>query len=422
LTAIVVAGLAIAAAAAQQRPRIPPTGEIKPVRDNLYVIPGAGGNTTVFVTETGVVLVDTKLAGNGEAIMTQVRTVTDRPVSTVINTHSHPDHIGSNDFFPASVEVVTHENTRKWMAANAKVAANPVVMPDRTFTERMTLGQGRDRIDLYYFGAGHTDGDAFIVFPFVRAMAAGDMFAWKMAPLIDPNAGGSVVALADTLEKTLRGIPNVDTVIEGHGDVNTWAGFGDYVRFNRALLEAARTGMGRQTAEEVAASLKPAFPVFTKDELLTDMEYGGTPLSRAVINVTVAFKELADRYRLKVTARLPCALFSTPTIEAPSADSSPVNVHGCVLGSSKLMRRPSILNSRSGLSILPFGRFVPTSLPWTVPFAFFVKSSSISRSTVTMRGRPTHRPASAPAMSAETATCVTVSTGGFSRSWRFVVT
>ena len=293
LSAIVVAGLAVAGAAAQpQRPRIPPTGTIRKVRDNLYVIPGAGGNTTVFVTRAGVVLVDTKLPNNGEAILNQVRRVTDEPVSTIINTHTHPDHIGSNDYFPASVDVIAHENTRKFMAANPRVASNAAAMPDRTFTDRMTLGSGDDRIDLYYFGAGHTNGDAFIVFPARRTMAAGDMFAWKMAPLIDPMAGGSVLALPDSLEKAVHGIPNVDTVIEGHGDVNTWQGFRDYVQFNRALLDAAKAGMGRKSAEEIAAGLKPTFPVFTKDELLADMEYGGTPLSRAVINVNVAFQEL----------------------------------------------------------------------------------------------------------------------------------
>ena len=296
LAAIVAVGFTVAGVAAQQqRPRIPPTGAIKKVRDNLYVIPGAGGNTTVFVTRTGIVLVDTKLANNGEAILRQVRTVSGRAVSMIINTHSHPDHIGSNDYFAATVEKVTHENTKKWMAANEKVAADAAMMPTRTFTDKMTLGSGRDQIDLYYFGAGHTDGDAFIVFPAIRAMAAGDIFAWKMAPLIDPAAGGSVVALPDTLERVLKGIRNVDTVIEGHGDVNTWAGFRDYVQFNRALLDAARAGMGKRTAEEIASSLKARFPVFTKEELLTDMEYGGTPLSRAVINVNVAFKELGSK-------------------------------------------------------------------------------------------------------------------------------
>ena len=294
LAAIVLVGMAVAGAAAQRGPRIPPTGTIKPVRENLYVIPGAGGNTTVFVTATGVVLVDTKLANNGEPILTQVKTVTDKPVSMIINTHTHPDHNGSNDFFKtavnAKVEIVTHVNTGKWVDANPR--SNPAMKPDRTFTDRLSLGSGRDRIDLYWFGAGHTNGDAFVVFPAIRAMAAGDIFAWKMAPLIDPATGGSVLALSDTLEKAVTGISNVDTVIEGHGDVNTWVGFRDYTDFNRALLNAARAGLGKQTPEDIAASLKAKFPAFTKEVLLADMEYGGTPLSRAVINVNVAFQEL----------------------------------------------------------------------------------------------------------------------------------
>jgi len=293
LTTIVVVGLAVAGVAAQRGPRIPPTGTIKQVKGNLYVIPGAGGNTTVFVTAVGVVLVDTKLANNGEAIMNQVKTVTDKPVSTIINTHTHPDHNGSNDYFKSArpaIEVVTHENTKKWVDANPR--SNPAMKPDRTFTDKMTVGKGTDRIDLYYFGAGHTNGDAFVVFPSLRAMCIGDLMAWKMAPLIDPATGGSVIALPDTLEKALKGIKNVDTVIEGHGDVNTWAGLRDYTRFNRALLDAAKAGLGKQTAEDVASSLKAKFPLFTKEELLPEMEYGGTPLSRAVINVNVAFQEL----------------------------------------------------------------------------------------------------------------------------------
>src|SRR5438093_11757325 len=98
------------------------------------------------------------------------------------------------------------------MAANPRVASNPAAMPDRTFTDRMTLGSGDDRIELYYFGAGHTDGEAFIVFHARRAMAAGDLFARKMPPLIDRMAGGSVLALPGTLEQAVKGIPTVAAV------------------------------------------------------------------------------------------------------------------------------------------------------------------------------------------------------------------
>ena len=309
LTAIVVVGMTAAGIAAQQAqgpgqpqgggggrgrgPGIPPTGAIQQVRGNLYIIPGQGPNTAVFLTSSGVVLVDTKLPGNGAAILKQVRTVTEMPVTMIINTHSHPDHTGSNDYFPVAAEVVTHENTQKWMAANPKTAAIRAMMPDRTFTNVLRLGSGDDRIDLYYFGPGHTNGDAFVVFPALRVMHAGDQMAWNMAPLIDANAGGSVIALPDTLEKAVRGIANVDTVIEGHSQVNTWAGFVEYARFNRALLDAAKAGMGKRTAEEIAGSLRQKFPAQTGDQLIPGVEYGGTPMSRAVINVNVAFKELA---------------------------------------------------------------------------------------------------------------------------------
>ena len=303
LSAIVVVGCAVAGLAAQQRgggrgarPGIPPTGVIEKIKDNLYKVGGAGSNTTVFITAEGVVLVDTKLANNGEAILKQVQTVTDKPVSMIINTHVHPDHNGSNDYFKAArptIQVVTHENTKKWVTANPK--ANPAWMPDTTFTDKMTLGKGKDRIDFYYFGAGHTNGDAFVVFPALKAMCIGDLMAWNMGPLIDPATGGSIIALPDTLEKALKGIKNVDLVIEGHGNVNSWQGLRAYTEFHRALLNAAKAALSRQqTPEDALAELEKnsKFAVFLKDELLKDLEYGGTPKSRALINLNVAFQEL----------------------------------------------------------------------------------------------------------------------------------
>ena len=305
LAGIVVFGLTVAVAAQREGGRggggggggrIPPTGTIEKIKDNLYKVPGAGSNTTVFVTEAGVVLVDTKLANNGDAILKQVRTVTDKPVTTIINTHHHPDHNGSNDFFKAerpSIQVVTHENVTKRVTTGNQVRI--AMIPDRTFANRMTLGSGKDRIELYYFGAGHTDGDAFVVFPALRAMCIGDLMAWNMAPLIDPATKGSVIALPDTLEKALKGIKNVDLVIEGHGNVNTWAGLRAYAEFNRALLNVAKASLKKgETPEQALAVLEknPKFAVFMKEELLKDLEYGGTPKSRALINLNVAYQEL----------------------------------------------------------------------------------------------------------------------------------
>ena len=119
--AAVVGGLSLGAAALQQPAKLPSVRDIQKVRDNLYFVSGGdtydrstwtGGNTVVFVTEKGVVLVDTMLAGAGRGILERVKSVTDKPVTTIINTHTHYDHSGSNTEFPATVEYVAHENTQ----------------------------------------------------------------------------------------------------------------------------------------------------------------------------------------------------------------------------------------------------------------------------------------------------------------------
>ena len=176
------------------------------------MVPGQGGNTGVLVTANGVVLVDTKLANNGQAILDQVRSVTDKPITHIINTHTHGDHTGSNQFFPASVEIVVQENT----AANMQKMpvfqepANKQGLADRTYKDKLTLLSGADAIDLYYFGAAHTNGDTFVVFRNARVMHSGDAFANKAQPFIDRDNGGSGVAYGETLGKAAKGIPNVD--------------------------------------------------------------------------------------------------------------------------------------------------------------------------------------------------------------------
>jgi cyclase len=237
--------------------------KIEKVKENLYMIQGQGGNTAVYVAQSGVVVVDTKLANNGQAILDQIKSVTDKPISTIINTHTHGDHTGSNQFFPASVDIIVQDNT----AANMKKMevfqqeANKNGLPDRTFKDKLSLLNGKDEIDLYYFGPAHTNGDAFVVFKNLKVMHAGDAFANKGQPLIDRNNGGSGVAYPDTLTKAAKGIKNVDTVINGHTmAVTTWQDFVDFGEFNRLYLAHARESMkaGKSPEEALKTLMLPA--------------------------------------------------------------------------------------------------------------------------------------------------------------------
>ena len=232
--------------------------EIEQVKDNLYVIVGGGGNTAALVTDGGVVVVDTKNPGWGSAILDKIRTVTDKPVSMIINTHTHGDHVGSNIDFPLPVEVVAHANTKTNMERMEpfQSASGQQYLPSRTYQDRLTLLDGEDQIDLYHFGAGHTSGDSIVVFRALGVAHTGDLFAWKGVPYIDVGNGGSGVSYPKTLLTAADGITGVDTVIPGHSPVMTWADFREFGEFNRDFLTAVERGKAEgKSSAETAASL-----------------------------------------------------------------------------------------------------------------------------------------------------------------------
>jgi len=218
----------------------PPNGPLKmqKVKDNLYMIIGNGGNTAAFLTESGVVVVDTKYPGNGQAILDQIKMVTPKPVTMIINTHTHNDHVGSNEEFPATVDFVVQENTKTNMAKMDNFKGDNVkFLPKRTFKDTMKLGKGKDEIDLYYFGRAHTSGDAWVVFPALRAMHSGDAFAGKSTPIIDGNNGGSAADYGKTLSKAASTIKNVDTIIGGHTEnPMTYDDLKEYAAFNTEFV------------------------------------------------------------------------------------------------------------------------------------------------------------------------------------------
>ena len=236
----------------------PKVAELEKVKDTLYLLKGGGGNTAVFITDLGVVVVDTKLAGWGQAMMDKIKTITKKPVVTLINTHAHGDHTGSNEFFGTAVEIVAQENTRLNIDKMAAFKGDKVnYLPKLMFKEKMSLSTGKDKIDLYYFGAGHTSGDAFVVFPALRVMHAGDMFAGKAPPLIDTNNGGSGLAYPDSLAKAAASIKNVDTIITGHSGFMTWPDLQEYAQFNKEFRDAVLTGYHHGLSiDEVAGAWK----------------------------------------------------------------------------------------------------------------------------------------------------------------------
>ncbi len=282
LSGLLLAG-AISLMAAQQQQRPPAALEIQKVKDNLYMITGSGGNTAAFITEKGVVVVDTKFQNNGPDILEKIKSVTPKPVTMVINTHTHGDHVGGNSAFTGAVEFVAHENCKASMEKMPQFQSeeNKKFLPGKTYKDKLSLLSGADKIDLYHFGRGHTGGDTFIVFRALKVMHAGDMFPAKATPIMDINNGGSGLEYPKSLIKAASGIKGVESVIPGHSTVMTWNDFKEYGEFVRDLVA---------TVEQAKKDGKNA------DQAGTDIKlpekYKDYNMGRLKSNVTAIYSEL----------------------------------------------------------------------------------------------------------------------------------
>jgi cyclase len=271
LGVLIAAGaLSMTLAAYQEKPAAPMVVEVEKLKDNFFVLKGGGGNTAVFVQADGITVVDTKNPGWGQPILTKIKELSNKPITRIINSHTHGDHVSGNVEFPATVDIVAHENTAANMKKMIPNSSNPDQtvpaqtifqrngdkgLAKKTFKDKMTIGSGADQIDLYYFGRGHTNGDAWIAFPALRILHAADIFSGKNLPLLDTNNGGSGVLIGDTLSKAHSSFKNIDSVITGHSTVMTMNDLREYAEFNRDFLETVRAGKkAGKSADEIAKS------------------------------------------------------------------------------------------------------------------------------------------------------------------------
>ena len=190
---------------------------VQKLRDDIFVIRNdyVPGNTTVMVTNEGVVLVDDKFDIDHANILAQLKTFTNQPIKYVINTHHHGDHSGSNAKMQAlGAQVVSSQQARQHMVDGSQPG-----LPNVTIDGHGTLFLGGKRVELYWFGRAHTSGDIVALFPAQRVLAAGDMFTVgaETPQLVDYPGGGSAKEWPATVDRVLQ--LDFDNVVPGHGMV-----------------------------------------------------------------------------------------------------------------------------------------------------------------------------------------------------------
>ena len=195
--------------------------DVVKLKDDLFVIHNdyVPGNTTVMVTNEGLILVDDKFEIDHASILAEVKKISSQPVKYVINTPHHGDHSGGN----AKLQALGAQVVTSWQARQNMVDGAQTGLSNITIENKASLYLGGKRVDLFYFGRGHTNGDIVALFPAQRVLASGDLFTIgdTTPELVDYPGGGSAKYWPQTIEGVL-GL-DFDQVVPGHGTVGTKA-------------------------------------------------------------------------------------------------------------------------------------------------------------------------------------------------------
>lgn len=221
---------------------------VVPVKGNVYLMAGAGGNTTVQIGNDGVLIVDTQFAPLAGKIVAEVRKLTDRPIRYIVNTHAHPDHVGGNEAIAQQGLSLGGANVVGLLGNQAIAGAK--IIAHQNVLERLSTAQGNQPAmpsgawptdtyvvpthDVYFNGEtvrlihtpnAHTDGDSIVYFRGSDVISTGDLFTTVMYPFIDRAGGGNIDGIIAGLNTVLDiAVPAAQQqggtmIVSGHGRI-----------------------------------------------------------------------------------------------------------------------------------------------------------------------------------------------------------
>jgi glyoxylase-like metal-dependent hydrolase (beta-lactamase superfamily II) len=253
--------------------------------EQIYLLTGQGGNIGLFIGDDGVFMIDNQFAALTPKILAEIKKITNKPVSYLVNTHWHGDHTGGNkNMKEAGATIIAHENVRKRMSSEDKtknkLAAPKAALPQITFTEDMMFHINNDDVLVSHVHNAHTDGDSFVYFIKNNVIHMGDLYFQGKFPFIDLNSGGSINGYIEALNKVLL-IANDETIIiPGHRNISNKP----ELKIFKNMLTSIRSVIQQEidngkTLEEV-----------TNNSILTEEYnaiYGGWFISEEVFRETV---------------------------------------------------------------------------------------------------------------------------------------
>ena len=225
--------------------------------DRVYVLKGQGGNIGLFIGDDCVFMIDDQFAPLSKKIQAVIKTITDKPVTYLINTHWHGDHTGGNaNFQKEGAIIVSHENVRKRMSVDQivrgekRLASPEEALPVITFSEDMQFYMNKEPILITHVHNAHTDGDVLVYFVNSNVLHVGDAYFQGKFPYIDIDSGGSIDGYIKGIKTIMRITDTTTKIIPGHGKVTTKEELKEYLE----MLEDLKTQIFKEI--EKGASLK----------------------------------------------------------------------------------------------------------------------------------------------------------------------
>lgn len=262
------------------------------VADNIYALYGSGGNMGLAIGEEYAYLIDDQFGPLSDKIQTAIRTLTDKPVRFLVNTHWHGDHVGGNaNFAKAGAIILANENVRKRMSTPQQRRGRMLqpapykALPQITFTDQVTLHlNDRQSMHVMHVNDSHTDGDSYIYFPESNVIHMGDNFP-DGYPYIDLESGGNVDGLIKNLNMALAMLDTESKIIRGHGKVADKVQLEEY----RNVVQTIRDRVAN--AIEDGKSLEEIVAIGVSSEW--DSEYGQGFINAKSL-VTAIYKSLSQ--------------------------------------------------------------------------------------------------------------------------------
>ncbi|WP_438968681.1 MBL fold metallo-hydrolase [Nonlabens sp.] len=220
--------------------------------DRVFMLQGEGGNILIQVSENQVVMIDSQFAPLSDKIKKAIATITDLPISFLINTHHHADHTGGNkNFNSEDVTVIAHKNVFVRLEKDGK---KEVFLPEKIIEEDYKLSLPDDNNLIIHVHNAHTDGDSFIYMTKSNVVHMGDVFFNGRYPYIDIASGGSITGYINAQEKILSTINEETKIVPGHGALASYEDLASYIPMLKDLknqIEKALTnGKSREEVEK----------------------------------------------------------------------------------------------------------------------------------------------------------------------------